>query len=148
MKMRGSVLVGCPVTEVFAALTNLEQSPEWAKSFGVIERRKLTDGPVGVGTRFLARDRLLGKLNEYHLEITEYEPDSHMAASWSEPIGGGWHASFYPVDDSTRLEFEGEMRPTGVLKPAASLVAPLLRRATQKDLQRFKEWVESRGSAT
>lgn len=147
IKLHGSVVVKRPVGEVFAALGNLERSPDWARSFGVIERRRLTEGPLGVGTRFYAKDRLFGKLNEFELDITEYETDRHIAANWTEPIGGGWRASFQPLDGSTRVDFDAEMRPSGILKPAARLVAPLVRRATNKDLERFKAWVESGDAA-
>jgi len=48
-----------PVGEVFGAWADLERAPEWAAP--VLERRKLTDGPVGPGTRLLARDRFPGR---------------------------------------------------------------------------------------
>ncbi len=95
MQLKGSVVVNRPVEKVFAHLLDLERSPEWADDFGVVERRKLSDGPTGVGTRFHAVDRLFGLQNVYEVEITELEQGRYLAAAWSEPnrwrLGGPIH---------------------------------------------------------
>lgn len=143
MKLAGAVFVDRPVEKVFARLADLERSPEWSVDFGVIERSKLTDGPTGVGTRFRAVDQLLDRRNEYEVEITAYEQNRYLAAAWSEPIGGGWQARFEESDGGTNLTFVGEMEPTGVLKLLAPLMGLWGKRATRRDLDRFKRWVET-----
>lgn len=75
------VYINRPVGEVFARWADLGRAPEWAAA--VIERRKLTEGPVGVGTKYRAVDQFLGRRIEFTLEITEYEPDRLMAGAWS-----------------------------------------------------------------
>lgn len=142
MKLEGSVFVDRPVSEVFARLIDLERSPDWAVSFGVVERRKITDGPTTVGTRFHAVDRLLGVRNDYEVTITACEPTKFLAARWSEPIGGGWEAHFEARDGGTELQFTGEMNPTGILKLISPLMALWGKRATHQDLSRFRDWVE------
>lgn len=143
MKLAGAVFVDRPVEKVFARLADLERSPGWSVDFGVIERSKLTDGPTGVGTRFRAVDQLLDRRNEYEVEITAYEQNRYLAAAWSEPIGGGWQARFEESDGGTNLTFVGEMEPTGVLKLLAPLMGLWGKRATRRDLDRFKRWVET-----
>ncbi len=142
MKLESKVAVNRPTEEVFARLLDLERSPEWALDFGVIERRKLTEGPSRVGTRFHAVDRMLGRTATYEVEITAFEQDRYLAASWSEPIGGGWEARFEPSDGTTELTFTGEMRPTGVLRLMTPIFSLYAKRATRRDLNRFKVWVE------
>lgn len=143
MRLEGRVFVDRPVEEVFARLLDLERSPEWAVDFGVVERSKVTDGPSGVGTRFRAVDQMLGRRNEYEVEITALEQNRYLAAAWSEPIGGGWQARFEEKEGGTDLTFAGEMEPTGFIRLLAPLMGLLGRRATRRDLHRFKRWVET-----
>jgi len=144
VELQSRVLVDRSVDEVFSRLADLELSPAWAVASGVIERRKLTDGPVGRGTRFQALDQLLpGRPLRFVVEITEFEPDRYIAANWSEPIRGGWNARFQPRNGSTELTFTAEMHPTGVLRLIAPVIGAVARRAMKKDLANFKVWVES-----
>ena len=143
MRLEASVFVNRPVEEVFTHLLDLERSPEWALDFGVMERRKLTDGPAGVGTRFHAIDRLLGRHSEFEVEITGYEQNRYLAAAWSEPIGGGWEALFKPRKGGTDLTFVGEMNPTGVLKLMSPFMGLWGKRVARRDLDRFRNWVEN-----
>jgi uncharacterized membrane protein len=55
MKFNDSITIFRPAGQVFACWSDVERYPEWAEP--VIERRKLTDGPVGVGSRFHAVDQ-------------------------------------------------------------------------------------------
>ncbi|NNE11240.1 MAG: hypothetical protein HKN41_03230 [Ilumatobacter sp.] len=143
VKFVQTVQVQRPVDEVFASWADLERSPEWAAP--VLERRKLTDGPVAVGTRFLARDRFPGREVEFELEITALETDQHMAAEWFEPMGGGWDATFVEAEGGCRVTLEASMEPTGVMKMLSPIVAPWARRQMRKDLDSFKQLLESGG---
>ena len=59
MKVHDSVMIAVPIEDVFDAWTDVEKYPEWVAP--VLERRKLSDGPVGVGTKFAAKDRWQGE---------------------------------------------------------------------------------------
>lgn len=59
---------------------DLERSPEWAAP--VIERHKLTEGPMGIGTTYLARNQFPGRVIEFTVEITEFQPPDLVTAVW------------------------------------------------------------------
>lgn len=142
MQLESSVLVDRPIAEVFAAWADLERASEWAAP--VVERRKLSDGSVGVGSRFHAIDQFPGRRVEFDLEVTEFEPESRMAARWFEPMEGGWEATFSESDGATRLDLKAEMTPSrGIFKLLFPLMAGWVRRAIAKDLAAFKGFVES-----
>ena len=82
MELEGTTVVARPISEVFSYWADLERAGEW--SGPVIERRKLSDAPAGVGTRYHAVDRLAGRRVEFTLEITAYEPAERMAAMWDK----------------------------------------------------------------
>jgi hypothetical protein len=111
----------------------------------VIERRQLSDGPIGAGTRFHAIDQWPGRRVEFEVEITEFEPSRRLTASWSEPMPGGWAAEFDATGEGTVLHFEAEMHPRGVMGLLAPLMGFWARRQTRTFVADFKRWAEAQG---
>lgn len=144
MEFSHTVEIDRPLGDVFAYWVDLERSPEWAAP--VIERRKLTDGSTGVGTRFLAVDQFPGRRVEFELEITAFEPNARMAARWFEPMGGGWEATFSGTDATSRVTLTASMQPVGVMKVLSPLISPWAKRQMRKDLESFKQRLESRSA--
>lgn len=145
MVVEGEILIAAPVERVFDCWAALERSPEHQPA--TIERRKLTDGPVGRGTRYRAADRWPGRTVRFEMELTSYERPRMIAATWDTPMAGGWEASFAPAADSdqTRMEFRARISPSGV----RGLLEPLLRRWAQKQVEKslesFRDWIEAGG---
>jgi uncharacterized protein YndB with AHSA1/START domain len=145
MDVEGQVTVRRPIDQVFQGFADLERSGEY--SAPVIERTKLTDGPMGVGTRFHALDRWPGRHVEFTVEITKFEPNRLVAASWSDPMPGGWEARFESVEGGARVIFQAKMSPKGIMGLLAPVMKPWARRQTREFLSRFKEWSEAQGTA-
>ena len=141
MQLKTSFVVNRPVREVFEAWMDLERSPEWAAP--VIERRKVTQGPVGVGTTYLARDQFPGRVIEFTVEITEHDPPHKVSAKWDGVMGGGWTAGFGQAGEATNVDFRAEMVPKGWLRLMTPLISGFARKAIVKDMTSFKNWVES-----
>ena len=142
MELATSITIDRPVSDVFAYWADLERAPEWAAP--VIERRKLTEGPVGVGTQYRAVDQFPGRKVEFTVEITAFEPNRLMAASWHEPMEGGWEARFEESNGGTRITMHAEMNPSGgVMKLLFPLMGGWVKRAMQKDLDAFRARLES-----
>ena len=137
MEIEAAVVVNEPVADVFARWSEVERYPEW---FDIsIERRKVTDGPIRVGTIYHAADKLPpGRRVETTLEITAYQPNELIAGGLSKPLNTTWEARFEDVNGSTRMTFRAVANPSGV----QGLIAPLLtgwaRRQLQTGLDRFK----------
>jgi hypothetical protein len=141
MEISGRTHIARPVAEVFQSWETLERSPEYSPA--ALARRKLTDGPVGKGTRYHAIDRWPGRTVEFTVEITEYDAPRWMAASWSEPMEGGWDARFEAVGEGTDIEFRSVIRPSGLMGLATPLLRPWAKRQLASFLASFKEWVET-----
>jgi hypothetical protein len=60
---------------VFAYLADLENLPRW--NYAIEETRKITSGPVTVGSRY-RQIRTVPAHSEEFLEVTEFEPDHRL----------------------------------------------------------------------
>ena len=134
------VIVDRPIDEVFDYWADLENGPEWAAP--VFERRKLTDGPVGVGPRYHAIDRFPGRNLEFEVEVTAFDPNRLMAAGLGEPMNGTWEATFEKQNGGTTLRLVADMSPPGPLKILTPLMGGWMKRVA-KDLRNFKERLEN-----
>ncbi len=84
-----------------------------------------------------------GRKVVFTVEVTGYEPNRMMSASWSEPLTGNWEARFEPTDTRTRLDFTTEINPTGFMGLMAPLMKAWATRGIEKILAAFKDSVES-----
>lgn len=143
MELTNSVLIDRPVPVVFAAWSELERIPDWYVDS--LERRKISDGPVGVGTTYHAVDKIPpGRRIEGTLEITRYEPDALMAASLSDPYNATWEATFEDVDGSTLMTMHMVANLSGIQGLLAPLLSGWAARVSQRGLDSFKADLESR----
>ena len=143
MELTNSVTIHRPVPDVFAAFSQFDRIPEWYKDS--LERRKITDGPVGVGTKYHAVDKIPpGRRIEGTLEITSYEPDTFMAVSLSDPYNAVWEVTLEEVDGpSTLLTMHIDASLSGIQGFLAPLLSGWAHRTNQRGLDAFKADVES-----
>ena len=146
MELTTSIEIERPIADVFAYWADLENGSEWASA--VIERTKITDGPVGVGTRYRAVEQLPGRKVQFTVEITEFEPNRRMAAIWEDlPVEAGWVATFKESNGGTRLTMTAQINPSGgLMKALIPLMSGWAKRANQKDLETLKARLESRAA--
>ena len=64
-----TVLIARLIEDVFAFLSDLENVPKW--NYGIVETRKISEGPIGVGT-VDQQVRLVASRSEERLEIITY----------------------------------------------------------------------------
>lgn len=141
MKLEETVVVSASIEDVFDAWAALERSPEHQKP--TIERTKLTEGPVGPGTRYHAVDQWPGRKVSFEMEITNYERPLKLAAAWDDPMRGAWVASFSPNADGTTMTFETTIEPTGLMGLFEPIMRSWARRTLAAGLDSFRTWVES-----
>ena len=142
MRLDMEIVVDRPIHEVFDAWADKEASPTWAAP--VDEVRKLTDGPVGVGTKFSEIARVPGGRVENVIEITAFEPPDFMAGTWSGGMQGSWESSFSRIDaGSTKLRLNVDVSPTGWMGKLEPLIGGVVRKKMSKDIESFKRSVET-----
>ncbi len=135
-----STVINRPVEEVFAVLSNPENSPKWIS--GIIEVKKTSEGPIGVGTTWRTVRTFLGQRMEEESEFTEYEPNWRFATkSKAGPIPAKSQATFESVEGGTRVDVEGELG--GFFKLAEPLLMKMLKRQVEADLANLKNLMEA-----
>jgi uncharacterized protein YndB with AHSA1/START domain len=75
--LEASVFIDQPVAAVFAFVGDQHNAPRWQK--GLLEVRKTTEGPLGVGTRHDFSRRVMGLMMTAGNEYTAYEPNRRIA---------------------------------------------------------------------
>jgi uncharacterized membrane protein len=135
-----SIDVDVPVRAAYNQWTQFEEFPRFME--GVQEVKQLDD------KRLLWRASIGGKEKVWEAEITEQIPDNRIA--WRSR-GGAHNAgvvTFHRLgDDRTRIMLQLEYEPEGVVENVGDAVGVVSARVTG-DLERFKEFIESRGRET
>ena len=135
-----SVEVDVPVTTAYNQWTQFEDFPSFME--GVEEIRQLDD----VTTHW--RVSVAGREKEFDARITEQTPDQRIA--WTS-VGGSFHAgvvTFHRIDDdTTKVMLMMEFEPEGFLEKAGDALG-IVKARTKGDLERFKQFIESRGKET
>jgi uncharacterized protein YndB with AHSA1/START domain len=92
----GSIVLDKPIEEVFRFLTDPDRDTNWRRPH-VLSSRKLTDGPLGVGSRFETVNKFWGKKETVVTEITSMQPPTELA--WKQVNKGT-----FGTDGGYRLE--------------------------------------------
>ena len=135
-----SVEVDVPVTTAYNQWTQFEEFPNFME--GVQEVRQLTD------TMTHWRVEIAGVEREFDAEITEQHPDERIA--WRS-VEGPTHAgvvTFHKLDDHrSKVMLQLDLDTTGVVEKAGEALG-FVERRIKGDLDRFREFIEGRHTAT
>ncbi|WP_442800108.1 SRPBCC family protein [Nocardia sp. NBC_01730] len=138
--MIATVDVEVPVRTAYNQWTQFESFPQFME--GVEAVRQLDDRHMHW------RIRVGPSTREFDATITEQHPDERVA--WKS-VSGPRHAgviTFHRLDDThTRVTAQMDVDPEGFVETAADKLDILTDRV-QKDMQRFKEFLECQGHET
>ncbi len=138
--MMHDIEVDVPVRTVYDQWTQFEDFPLFMEH--VIDVRQLDD----THTEWTAK--ISGVKRSWKAEITEQTPDQRVAWTSSDGTKHSGVVTFHALsDDRTKVVLQFEMDPEGFLEHVADWGGYISDR-TKKDLDRFKDFVESRGKAT
>lgn len=140
------VEINRPASAVFAFVSDQANAPRWQR--GLEEVHRLTDGPIGVGTRYRFVRTLMGRRMPGENEYTRYEPDRSTAFT---ATSGGWplEASYVvePFEDGwTRLTSTIALHPAGPLRLLEPLFTATLTRDVKGNLASLKDLLEEKPS--
>lgn len=135
-----SIEVNVPISTAYNQWTQFEDFPKFMD--GVKEVRQLDD------THLHWRASIGGKDEEWDAEITEQIPDERIA--WRSRAGArnGGVVTFHRISDSvTRIMLQIEYDPQSFTEKTGDVLG-LVSRRVEGDLERFKDFIESRGQET
>src|SRR5690606_14922848 len=109
LEFENTVYIDRPIADVFAFLADLENLPQW--NYYVLNVRKQSDGPVGVGTTY----HQVRKTDEQDLCITEFELNRKLVVKSLPPWSRSLEMRFtlYAEGGSTRLHEEWRLATGG-----------------------------------
>jgi len=119
------IVVSLPAADSFAYIAEFENTAEWDP--GIAESRKLTDGPVRVGSQFDVVAVFRGKRQRFRYTVTELEDgrrivlegDGDKAASVDE-------ITVERTGEGARISYTAEVRLKGIRRVAEPLLKPML----------------------
>jgi hypothetical protein len=120
--IKGEIVIHRPVAEVFDFVADERNEPR--HNPGMLRAELLTPGPVGLGSRFRAEMRTRPRPVVMTTENTGYDRPRRLASTTrlsTMDIEGT--LTFDPVPAGTRMRWSWEVRPRGLLKLAAPVVA-------------------------
>jgi uncharacterized membrane protein len=137
-----STVIYRTIEEVFAFLSNPENSPKW--SSGSSDVTMTSAGPIGVGSTYRTVRTVLGRRIESEGEFTAYEPNHRYATkSLSGPFPLEGQVTFERVDSGTKVRATLVGEPGGFFKLAESLLMSTVKRQFEADLANLKDLMES-----
>jgi hypothetical protein len=142
----GEILINRPVEQVFDFVADQRNEPIYNPR--MLRSEKITEGPIGVGTRFRATARSRRRPFEMLIEVTEYQRARRFGSRTTMSavdIDGG--LTFEPVAGATRMAWSWRVRPSGSLRLLGPLVARLGRRQEQRIWTGLKNRLEEAGPA-
>lgn len=135
-----SIEVNVPLSTAYNQWTQFEDFPKFME--GIKEVRQLDD------THLHWHAEVAGKDKDWQAEITEQIPDDRIAwRSTSGAHNAGVVTFHYIADNVTRIMLQMDYDPEGAIENVGDAVGVFSRRVAG-DLERFKEFIESRGVET
>jgi uncharacterized protein YndB with AHSA1/START domain len=135
-----STIVRRPSHEVFAFVADQTNAPRWQS--GIVEVRRLTDGPPGVGSRHTFTRSLMGRRMTGENEYVAFEPGERV--EFRTTSGPRLLASYAvtAIPEGTRLTATMDVDFSGIMSVAEPLVARALSRDVVANLARLTSILE------
>jgi uncharacterized protein YndB with AHSA1/START domain len=140
MRFTNTVTVARDPADVFAFLAEFENIPRW--NYAISRTRKVSDGPVGVGSRYV-QERTIPTHSEETFEVTEYAPDEKLSIKGTlGPFGARLTYLLEPVGTATLITNTADLEATGLLRVVAPLAAARVKTAVAENLKTLKQLLE------
>ena len=145
-RIDGEVLIRRPVEEVFDFVADERTEPIF--NHNMLSSEKVTDGPIGVGTRFRAVIRAGRKALPMDIEYTGFDRP-HLIASNTHMSTADFSGTltFTPTLSGTRLRWSWRTRPRGVVRLAAPVLARVGARQERQMWTQLRDHLEAESHA-
>ena len=135
-----SIEVKVPVSSAYNQWTQFEEFPSFMEGVKSVTQ---TDD-----THLHWVAEIAGREKEWDAEISEQHPDERVAWHATAGAENAGVVTFHRIDDeTTRVTLQLDAEPDGVIETVGTALG-LLERRVKGDLERFKEFIEARGTET
>jgi uncharacterized membrane protein len=132
--------VNVPVRTAYNQWTQFEEFPQFME--GVKSVRQLDDTTL----EWVAD--VAGKEKRWTAKITEQEPDQRIAWTATDGAHNAGVVTFHRLEEGkTRVTLQLDVDPEGPIENAGDALG-LVKNRVKGDMERFKEFIEKRGSET
>jgi uncharacterized membrane protein len=139
-KIMEAVDVAVPIRTAYDQWTQFETFPKFMD--GVKSVRQLDDTTL----EWVAD--VAGREKTWKATITEQEPDQRIAWTSTEGAHNAGVVTFHRLDDATsRVTLQLDVDPEGPVENAGDALG-LVTRRVKGDMQRFRDFIEARGTET
>jgi len=138
VRIDGQIVINRPVEEVFDFVADERNEPRYNARMRRAEQ--ISEGPIGLGTRYRAELVSMGRTIKMDIEFTGYERPRRLASSTHmSSMDTQGALTFDPFPGGTRMRWSWELEPRGVLKLMGPVVAWMGRR------QELRIWTSLKG---
>ena len=135
-----SIDVNVPVRTAYDQWTQFEEFPKFMGNIKQV--RQLDD------THLEWTAEIAGKEKVWQAEVTEQNPDERVAWKATEGASNSGVVTFHRIDQNvTRVTVQMDIDPEGVVENVGDALG-VPDRSVKGDLERFKEFIETRGDET
>ena len=140
--INGEIVINRAPEDVFDVVVDTSKEPEYNPRMRHAEQ--LTDGPIGVGTRFHAETQSRGRPVDMVIEIVDFQrPRSFSSTTHMASMDVRGTLTFDPVPEGTRMRWSWDLAPGGLLKLLSPLVATMGRRQEKRIWTGLKHHLEA-----
>lgn len=139
--LEASIQINRPVEDVFAAVVDFNQHPQWRG--GLLKAEVTSPDPLGVGSTYTYDMQVMGRKIETTGDVVAYEPPTTYAwkaTSGPFPLSGSTRCE--AVAGGTRVTETVEAEPGGFFKLAEPVLLRQQRSQMEKDLKNLKAMLE------
>lgn len=143
-RVEGELVIERPVEEVFDFVADERNEPRFNPR--MLRAEKISPGPIGLGTRFRAEMRMRGRGRPVVMtvEFTAFARPRRLASSThmaTMDIVGA--LTFDPVPKGTRMRWEWDLKPRGLVRLLSPVIALMGRRQEQAIWSNLKWLLEA-----
>jgi hypothetical protein len=139
--IESSAMIERNIEDVFDYLVDLRNELEWNP--GVESMVKLTDGPIGIGTRYLAKWKQSKRIE---VECVAFDRPHSWAYTNGGPVSVTFTATLVPHPTGTRLVARFEARPHGWMRLAFPAFMQIMKRQERENMTNLKRTLEAAAS--
>ena len=110
---------------------------------GVVEAKRLDDGPIAVGSRVARVTQFLGRRIQYTLKIVEQEHERRVVMTTDSPFPMMVTYEFEDAGSQTLVRVRVSGQPRGFFRIGGAFLNRMVLRNVTKDLVRLRDRMES-----